>query len=525
VERIAPSYKVDTLSTDEEGSFMLEIEGGIYNIYFSKYQYYPQSILAKPIYSSFYTGKITLRAKGTLIKVPADISTVQQAIDVAEEGDTVLISEGIYKEKIIVPNKEMVIASKFILSKDTSVIAKTVIDGDFKHRVIEFSGVSSPKCQMIGLTIRNGKLTWEDFNRNGPGIFCMDSNPTLKYLIIEHNENIQDGFGGGIFCLNSKPIMDHLIIRNNKSSKTGGGIYLSSSANAKITNTSIYNNNSGNGGGIFCEYSSPKITNSRIFNNTSISGAGMYIEDQSMATVENVLIYNNTAVYPTTPAYGEALGGGLYFFKSGSKFINVSIINNKALHGSGIFLYTESSPTFTNTLVAFNKGKYGIEVNPTSNQSNPSISFCNFYANDEKNFFNCDAFIGKNVTVNINKDSCDAWNNIQADPRLSDPAAIMGGLTAGSACIDAGSNKFVTQAVDLRNIPRILAGSQNASAIVDIGYLEYDAGTTEIEKLPVTDNDLQVYPNPFSSLINYRLSEENYCGRLEILDMKGKIIY
>lgn len=525
LERIAPNHMLDTLYTDYEGEFITTVEGGIYNIYISKDQYFTHTIPAKPIYSSFDTGTITLRAKTSLIKVPADIPTIQQAIDIAETGDTVLISEGLYKEKIIVPNKEVVIASKFILSKDTSVIAKTIIDGNFEHRVVEFKGVSSPKCQMIGLTIRNGLLKWSDLNRNGAGIFCQDSNPTLKYLIIEHNENPEDGFGGGIYCIYSKPVMDHLIIRNNKSSNTGGGIYLSSNADSRMSNLTIYNNRSGRGGGVFCQFSSPVLSNSKIFNNTASAGGGIYMESQCNATIDNVLIYNNTAQYPGGPIYGEALGGGIYFFKSGSTFNNVSIIDNKADHGSGIFVATESSPTFTNTLVAFNKGKYGLEINPTNNPGNPSISYCNFYGNDGQNFFNCNSFIGKNVTVNVNKDSCDAWNNIQADPRLSDPTVKVGGLTARSACIDAGNNAFVTMAYDLANIPRILPGRQDASSIVDIGYLEYEARITSTEELSQADIDLQVYPNPVSSLVSYRLSGQNRCGKIQIFDLAGKVIY
>jgi hypothetical protein len=525
LERIAPSLHLDTTYTDTDGVFLKDIDGGIYNIYISKDQYFTRSILAKPIYSGLDIGTITLQGKTSLIEVPADISSIQQAIDIADKGDTVLISEGIYKEKIIVPNKEMVIASTFILSNDTSVIAKTIIDGNFEHRVIEFNGVSSPNCQLIGLTIRNGVLKWADLNRNGPGIWCWNSNPTLKYLIIEHNENLEDGFGGGIYCLNSKPVMDHLIIRNNKSSNSGGGIYLSSNANARMTNLLISNNRSGLGGGIDCRFSSPEITNSKIFSNSANSGAGMALQDHSQATIENVLIYNNTAEYPSGQNYGETAGGGIYFFRAGSKLTNVSIINNKAQRGSGMFLYIESNPTITNSLVAFNKGKYGIEINPSSSDNNPSISFCNFYGNDGQNFFNCNSFIGQNVTVNINKDSCDAWNNIQEDPRLSNPTVGVVELTAGSPCIDAGNNKFVTLKYDLKNIPRILSGHKDATPIVDIGYLEYDARISGTEKLPLTDKGLHIYPNPFTSLVTYRLLGANRLGRIEILEINGKVIY
>lgn len=505
-ERIAPSQLLDTTYTNQDGNYQIVLASGIYNIHYYKDNFFWQVLSEKVLYSDTELGSITLNARKRLIKVPADISTIQSAIDQSNRGDTVLISEGIYKEKLILDNKEIVIASNYILSKDTSVIAKTILDGNSTNIVIEFNNVLSNNCQVVGLTIRNGR----------PGIYCENSNPTLDYLLIENNENFTNSAGGGIYCKFSSLIMSNLIIRNNKALGMGGGIFLSNCTNPQMLNLTIYNNTAGQGGGIYSYYSSPNIYNSKIFNNTSMySGGGIGLENSSKANLQNDIICNNIA---------NGYGGGLILSNSDATINNASILNNFSKDGGGIYLYFASSPVITNSIIAYNSGKYGIS-NHTSSPGNPSISFCNLYGNAEQNFYNCNSYLGLNVTLNANKDSCDAWYNIQEDPKLSHVNNADYELTAASSCIDAGKNSFVNLKFDIKNNTRIFSGRNESDSIVDIGCIEYNFKVTGTDKLLSKVNVLEVYPNPFSSHITYNLGNINHLGTIQIIDLNGKLLY
>ena len=63
------------------------------------------------------------------IEVPADFSTIQEAINVAVTGDTVLVASDTYLENINFRGKNIVVASFYILDGDTSFICTTIING------------------------------------------------------------------------------------------------------------------------------------------------------------------------------------------------------------------------------------------------------------------------------------------------------------------------------------------------------------------------------------------------------------
>lgn len=90
-----------------------------------------------------------LQSAGTadVIRVPADHSSIQAAVQVARDGDTVLIAPGVYRGNIVIQGKTISLVSE-------QGYEQTVIDGG-GETVLTIEG-AGPNTKITGLTIQNG---------------------------------------------------------------------------------------------------------------------------------------------------------------------------------------------------------------------------------------------------------------------------------------------------------------------------------------------------------------------------------
>jgi len=278
----------------------------------------------------------------TIINVPAEQPTIQDGINVAVDGDTILVQPGTYFENINYNGKNITVASLFLTTQDTTYISQTIIDGNQNGSVVIFESGEDSTAIITGFTITNGNGTdwWGDCY--GGGIFCYNSSPKFKNLTITGN-HAQEGSwvgGGGIYCRNSSPDLENIKVINNYVAEGyghGGGIFLHDS-NPSLVNVLITNNSSDwDGGGIYCWYfSSPSLENVTIVDNYAReSGGGICSYSNSNPSLENVTIVDNSATD----------GGGIYLEYSNPSLVNVLITGNSATRGGGISL-DDSNPIF-----------------------------------------------------------------------------------------------------------------------------------------------------------------------------------
>jgi predicted outer membrane repeat protein len=277
-----------------------------------------------------------------IIHIPADYPTIQQGINAASDGDTVLVSPGTYVENLIIGGKNLTLASYMLTTQDTTYISQTIIDGNASGSVIAAWNIDSTTV-ICGFTITNGK------SQKGGGVHLYKADANLEWLDV--TMNVAEGWlskaADGSDGIYSESILKHQKQRDDNPA-LGGGIY--SEGVLRLTNSRVRNNwcqteegeITGRGGGIhICNvqgYNNYKIIvqDVEINNNQARVGGGVGINGGFKMIISNVNITNNIA-----SSWGyDGYGGGIAYYDGGSdlfsEWTNVSISNNSAPYGGGI---------------------------------------------------------------------------------------------------------------------------------------------------------------------------------------------
>jgi len=137
------------------------------------------------------------KAEPGTIKVPEDYPTIQQAINAANPGDTILVSNGIYNENIVVDKTLRLIGE----DRHYAIINGATPDGLHGKDTVN---ITASGCVLENFTIINGSRPGKD------GVRLNSSNNIVRY------NNICNNRDDGIFVESCSNTVANNTISHNK---------------------------------------------------------------------------------------------------------------------------------------------------------------------------------------------------------------------------------------------------------------------------------------------------------------------
>ncbi|MBN2017954.1 MAG: T9SS type A sorting domain-containing protein [Candidatus Cloacimonetes bacterium] len=302
-------------------------------------------------------------AQGEIISVPDDFTTIQQGINNAVDGDTILVNPGTYYENINFSGKNITLTSHYIFSKNPDFIFDTVIDGStatnpYETSTVIFKNNETEQAILQGFTIKGGSGTrWVDPQYpawtwfSGGGIFMYMASPTIKNNLITENIIATSGSygglsGGGLLCFRGNPEISNNIVSHNEA-EYGGGIVVDYSG-AMIKNNIVAYNSAGlsyGGGGFYCirNDTEPIIieNNTIVYNHSDSNGGGIRMYSSS-GYIRNCIVWGNTQ------NSGGTVHGGtnstISYCDIDAVISGIGNINEEPVFADTLFHLTEDSP-------------------------------------------------------------------------------------------------------------------------------------------------------------------------------------
>lgn len=208
-----------------------------------------------------------------VLHVPAGVATIQEAIEVAVDGDEVIVAPGIYHEMINLKGKALLVKSE--KGPEATVLDGTGLLGS----VVSCINGEKEETRIEGFTITGGS---GDVNTYGP-------NTTI---------------GGGLIVLGSSPSIVDCVFRENKVSLHGGAVYSGGGSHPQFAGCVFLGNKAEKGGAIFNIRSNSRITNCDFQENLATFAGGAIFNDRNSSPKlisctfdQNEALYNGGAIY------------------------------------------------------------------------------------------------------------------------------------------------------------------------------------------------------------------------------------
>lgn len=382
-------------------------------------------------------------------------TNIQNAIDAANAGDLIVVTDGVYQvggrtvNGYAVTNRVVIDQAVIVQSVNgpgATIIAGLPGTGAFSSQGYRCVYLTNGAV-LSGFTLTNGATFGKDPTNelSGAAVWCASSSAIISNCVI--TRGYAPEYGGGAF----QGTFNNCVISNNTAFLDGGGTFLANLNNCIITSNRLIQGFGGGG----VDYGI--LSNCIITANSASSGGGAI-----NSTLISCVVSNNSA----------GRGGGLYECIASDSLIS----SNRATDGGGVY-----SNVLNNCILQYN---FSFQAGGGADDS--TLFNCTIVSNTSTGIgggiassiaTNC--IVYDNITSSgTNWDSswlayCDTtplppgFGNISNDPAFANLATGNFQLQSGSPCINSGNNAVVTAATDFAGNPRIVGGT------VDIGAYEY----------------------------------------------------
>lgn len=236
-----------------------------------------------------------------VLEVPAPYATINAALDVARDGDRILVHPGTYTEAIDFGGRAIEIVS----SQGAEV---TTLDGTGLKEVSVVTAVSGETTGSIlrGFTVSNGRsgtpFPFDDSIRVGGGLFAFFASPSIEDCRFVENDA---AFGGGAYLYEWNGTMDGCAFLANDAAADGGGLQLSRCDGVVTGGVFEGNDAVRRGGAIHVFNGSPVLDSCRMSGNTCNSEGGgiSFASFDGTPRLVGSQVLENTA---------DVLGGGIF---------------------------------------------------------------------------------------------------------------------------------------------------------------------------------------------------------------------
>ncbi len=283
-----------------------------------------------------------------------DYLTIQEGVNAASTGDTVLVAAGTYTGAL---NRNLNLGGRSLVLISESGPDVTIIDAQNAGRVFDLRAGGIWGATIRGFTITRGMAT------DGGGMRCSDASPLVYDCTFVNNRATNGGaisfaggtragldecrfidneaadYGGAIYYYQPiQPSAEFCTFSGNSAGINGGAISLKAANNAKILYCDFDTNTAQDGGAAYVgmlgmpggdEFPPTVFSFCTFFENTATRGGGIFSNGFSLLSASFCTFARNSAVE----------GGGIYALTDHEGYVmvqNCTLVFNHADYGGGV---------------------------------------------------------------------------------------------------------------------------------------------------------------------------------------------